>query len=171
MFGGIWHAWAKLTAAEIKAIKEMTLELHPVLIEHIGSTAVPTLSSKPIIDIIISIKSLNEASQWVKALESLGYVFWEENPDKTHMRFFKGMPPFGEKRTHHVHILEASDNTIKHRILFRDILRNDAKVRQDYQALKIQLAQSHPADRELYTDSKKEFVESALRAHDYKTHD
>lgn len=160
-------AWPKLAEAEIKAIKTMTSYLPFVLIEHIGSTAVPELSSKPIIDIFISIPSIKEAKHWIAPLESLGYDYWNENPDKAHLRFFKGMPPFGEGRTHHVHIVEASNDTMEHRLLFRDILRQDKNVRSDYESLKLKLAQSHLTDRELYTEKKLAFIESTLRARGY----
>ncbi len=68
-----------------------------------------------------------------------------------------------EGRTHHVHIVESGDNTIEQRILFRDILRRDKKVRLDYEALKLKLSQSHSSDREAYTDSKLEFIETVLK--------
>ena len=83
------------------------------------------------------------------------------------MRFFKGMPPFGMKRTHHVHIVEATNDTVEHRILFRDILRRDHKIRLEYESLKLNLSQSHLTDREAYTNMKGEFIEKVLRAHGY----
>lgn len=160
-------AWPKLAAAEIHVIKTLTKQLPHVAIEHVGSTAVPKLASKPIIDIFITLKSIEEAQQWIAPLETLGYVFWSENPDKTHLRFFKGMPPFGQKRTHHVHIVAAGNDTVDPRILFRDILRQDEKIRREYELLKLQLSQSHLTDREAYTDSKGKFIEQVLRAHCY----
>ncbi len=160
-------AWPKLAAAEIKTIKEITIQFPCVSIEHLGSTAVPELSSKPIIDIFITNQSIQEADQWIKSLETLGYVFWDENPDKTHLRFFKGMPPFGMKRTHHVHIVETTNDTVEHRILFRDILRQDKKIRLEYESLKLKLSQSYLTDRESYTDKKSEFIENILRSHGY----
>lgn len=159
-------AWPKLAEAEITAIKTIS-SVPYVAIEHIGSTAVPMLASKPVIDIFITVTSLNEARRWVAPLELLGYLYWADNPDKSHLRFFKGMPPYGEKRTHHVHIVEASNDTIEHRILFRDILRRDSQVRQDYEALKLKLSEQHVLDREMYTDSKLSFIETTLRKHGY----
>jgi len=160
-------AWSKFAEAEMEVIKLITKQLPHVSIEHIGSTAVPDLSSKPIIDIFITIKSIKEANQWIRPLKSLGYVFWDENPDKNHLRFFKGMPPFGMKRTHHVHIVEATNDTFEHRILFRDILRRDPKIRLEYDIIKKRLSKSHPEDREAYTDMKGEFIEKALRANGF----
>ena len=159
--------WPKLALAEINAIKTIASRLPFVSIEHIGSTAVPELSSKPIIDIFISIQSIKEAVNWIAPLESLGYLYWEENPDKTHLRFFKGMPPFGEERTHHVHIVESSNNTMEHRVLFRNILRADTKARLEYESLKLKLARAHLIDRVAYTDNKLDFITSILRANGY----
>ncbi|WP_081441718.1 GrpB family protein [Rickettsiella grylli] len=59
-------------------------------------------------DIFIAVESIEEAKQWIKLLETLAYIFWAENLSKSHLRFFKGMPPFGAKRTHHVHIIGNS---------------------------------------------------------------
>ncbi len=160
-------AWEKLAEAEINTIKEM-VDFQFVSIEHIGSTAVPNLSSKPIIDIFIVLKSIKDADHWIKPLEAMGYVFWDENPDKSHLRFFKGMPPFGAKRTHHIHIVDELNNTFEHRILFRNILRRDEKIRNEYEKLKLQLANSHSHDREEYTDRKSEFIKDVLLANGYK---
>lgn len=159
-------AWPKLAEAEIKTIKKM-IQLPFVTIEHIGSTAVPELASKPIIDIIIVIPSIDDGEKWVKQLELLGYVFWDENSDKRHLRFFKGMPPFGTKRTHHIHIVDVNNTTFEQRILFRNILRRDGKTRKEYEALKINLSQTHTTDRESYTDAKSKFIKSVLCANDY----
>jgi GrpB-like predicted nucleotidyltransferase (UPF0157 family) len=159
-------AWPKFAEAEISAIKAIS-DAPYVAIEHIGSTAVPMLASKPIIDIFITVTSISEALLWIAPLELLGYLYWSDNPDKFHLRFFKGMPPYGEKRTHHVHIVESSNDTVEHRILFRDILRGDVQIRQDYEALKLKLSREQMQDRELYTDSKLSFIESTLRKHGY----
>lgn len=91
-------AWPKLAEAEITAIKAVS-DVPYVAIEHIGSTAVPMLASKPVIDIFITVASHSDAMRWIAPLELLGYLYWSENPDKSHLRFFKGMPPYGERRT------------------------------------------------------------------------
>lgn len=159
-------AWPKLAEAEINTIKKF-INLSYVQIEHIGSTAVPDLMSKPIIDIFIVLENITAAEQWIKPLEYCGYIFWSENPDKTHLRFFKGMPPFGMKRTHHIHIISVENNTIEHRVLFRDILRSNEKIRMAYQDLKLALARQYQSDRELYTDKKLQFITDTLRQHGY----
>ena len=73
-----------------------------VAIEHIGSTAVPGLDAKPIIDIMVG----TPRQHWpavVEALKRLDYIHWEENPDTDTEFLVKGMPPYGSRRTHHVH--------------------------------------------------------------------
>nr|WP_019216473.1 GrpB family protein [Legionella tunisiensis] len=77
------------------------------------------------------------------------------------------MPPFGKSRTHHVHLIEASNGTIEHRLLFRDILRLNEQIRRDYEKLKQQLANGHGEDREYYTDAKSSFITQVLRTHGY----
>jgi GrpB-like predicted nucleotidyltransferase (UPF0157 family) len=67
-------------------------------------------------------------------------------------------------------IIDSSNNTIEHRILFRDILRRDKKSRLDYESPKLTLSKTHATDRETYTDSKLQFIESILRAHGYMKH-
>lgn len=159
--------WPLLATAEINAIKAQTLHLSYMVIEHIGSTAVVELSSKPIIDLFIVVPSIEMAQDWIKPLDSLGYVFWDENPDKEHLRFFKGMPPFGDKRTHHVHLLAADNETIEPRLLFRDVLRANAQIRTDYEKLKKSLFELYPLDREAYTENKTDFIRKVLNAQGY----
>lgn len=88
----------------------------------------------------------------------MGYDYWADNPEKAHYRFFKGMPPFGLGRTHHLHILPIGED-FKRRVAFRDLLRSDANIREEYQQLKLRLAAEHPEDREAYTEAKKAFIQ------------
>jgi len=92
-------------------VERIAGSLSYISIEHIGNTAVAAgLSSKPIIDILIILQSMTEAKHWIKPLETLAYVFSKENSDISHWILSKGMPPFGEKRSHHIHIVESSNN-------------------------------------------------------------
>jgi GrpB-like predicted nucleotidyltransferase (UPF0157 family) len=90
--------------------KRLRAILDPSLIvglEHFGSTAISGLSAKPIIDILIAVRSLAAAqATFVETLRNLDYVYWADNPKKDRMFFVKGMPPFGSKRSHHVHVTE-----------------------------------------------------------------
>ncbi len=92
--------WPRLFDEEAERLRAV---LDPSLIvglEHFGSTAIPGLSAKPIIDILIAVRSLAAAqASFVDALRRLDYVYWADNPKKDRLFFVKGMPPFGSKRT------------------------------------------------------------------------
>jgi GrpB-like predicted nucleotidyltransferase (UPF0157 family)/RimJ/RimL family protein N-acetyltransferase len=155
---------------QAQAIEEMT-QLRAVLpsskiidIQHVGSTAIPQMAAKPIIDIQIAVPSLEEMKLLaVPALQKLGYEFWSENPDPERLFFVKGMPPFGEKRTHHVHIVEPTSKHWRGKIYFRNYLIAHPAIAKEYQELKIKLAQHYTYDREEYTNAKAEFVARILK--------
>jgi len=101
-------------------------------LEHFGNTAVPDLSAKPIIDILIAVRSLAAAqASFVEHLRKLDYVWWAENPKADLMFFVKGMPPFGPRRTHHVHVTEIHGE-MSQRLAFRDWLRAHPKEARSY---------------------------------------
>ena len=140
--------------------------LDPSLIvglEHFGSTAIPGLSAKPIIDILIAVRSLAGAqANFVEPLRNLDYVYWAENPRKDRLFFVKGMPPFGSRRSHHVHVTEPHGEMWQ-RLAFRDYLRAHPEEAAIYEQLKRRLATEHKRDREAYTDAKSAYVESVMR--------
>jgi len=107
-------------------------------IEHIGSTAVSGLAAKPILDIVIACGERSRWNEFREPIESLEYVFWAENPHPNRMFFVKGMPPFGRRRTHHVHVRLPDDAVLE--IAFRDALRAHPELARDYEALKRDLA-------------------------------
>jgi len=156
--------WATLFIVEAERLRT-ALDPGQVLgIEHFGSTAVPGLAAKPIIDILIAVRSLALAkTTMVQPIVALGYVYWADNPKTDRMFFVKGMPPYGERRTHHVHITEPDGEMWRRRLAFRDYLRADPGEARRYEALKRDLAARFPTDRERYTDAKTEYVEAAYR--------
>src|SRR5579862_9138067 len=120
------NQWPKMAAQEIKKLQEILPANHIIDIQHVGSTAIPGMLAKPIIDIQIAVDSLHSIKKIaIDALKTLGYEYWYENPDPERMFFVKGMPPFGEKRTHHIHIVELGSKHWKNKILFRDYLNNN----------------------------------------------
>jgi GrpB-like predicted nucleotidyltransferase (UPF0157 family) len=155
--------WPALFDAEAKRLRAA---LDPSLIvglEHFGSTAIPGLSAKPIIDILIAVRSLAAArASFVEPLENLDYIYWAENPKPDRMFFVKGMPPFGVRRTHHVHVTEPQGEMWQ-RLAFRDYLRAHPEEAATYGQLKRRLAGEHRADREAYTGAKATYIESVLR--------
>jgi GrpB-like predicted nucleotidyltransferase (UPF0157 family) len=130
-------------------------------IEHFGSTAVPGLAAKPIVDMLVEVTLLDAAKEQIApVLEAQGYdYFWRPTAgDDT--------PPFYAwfikrdaqgRRTHHIHMVEA---TFEHwdRLLFRDYLIDHPEVAREYEALKMTLAAAHPNDRVGYTDAKTGFI-------------
>ena len=132
-------------------------------LEHFGSTAIAGLPAKPIIDILIAVRSLAAArASFVEPLRNLDYVYWAENPKQDRMFFVRGMPPFGARRSHHVHVTEP-DGEMWRRLAFRDYLRAHRAEAETYAQLKRRLAVEHPTDREAYTQAKSAYVESVMR--------
>ena len=152
--------WADQFSNERRAIRECVDLSIPLVIEHVGSTAVPDLPSKPIIDILIG-ASFQDWPAIVEALKRMDYVHWEDNPEPDREFLVKGMPPFGIRRTHHVHIGEVGGR-LWERLLFRDYLRHHAEDRIAYANLKRRLAAEYPHDREAYTNGKGELVANIM---------
>jgi GrpB-like predicted nucleotidyltransferase (UPF0157 family) len=155
-------AWPERFTAEADAIRAALGPAAPRLaFEHVGSTAVPGLAAKPVIDLLL----IPPDGTWPRdvlaaALPALGYAFWADNPDPEHLFFVKGMPPYGTGRTHHVHVRPPAKAAPV--LAFRDHLRARPDVARAYEALKRALAVAHPTDREAYTRGKDAFVARAL---------
>lgn len=144
--------WIDEFAAEQRRIRECVDAAIPLAIEHFGSTAIPGLPAKPVIDIMVGAA----AGHWpaiVHALQSIGYVHWADDPDADREFLVKGMPPYGAHRTHHVHVCDV-ESTLWERLVFRDYLRAHAHDRRAYADLKQRLVTEHPEDREAYTRGK-----------------
>jgi len=130
--------------------------------EHFGSTAIPGLAAKPVIDILVAVRSIAEARERaVVPLTALGYAFWADNPKRDRLFFVKGLPP-APRRTHHVHMTEPHGEMWQ-RLRFRDHLRAHPEARDAYLALKLDLARRFPEDREAYTEGKQGFVDEIMR--------
>ncbi|MBP9777840.1 MAG: GNAT family N-acetyltransferase [Rickettsiaceae bacterium] len=156
--------WSEMAKTEIKKLYEILPNKYILDIQHIGSTAIPGIISKPIIDLQIAVDSLDDIKQIaIDKLKELDYVYWDDNPDKERMFFVKGMPPFGEKRTHHIHIFESSSKHWQNKIIFRDYLLTHTESAHEYEKLKIKLARKYLYDREQYTEAKTTFVNAVLK--------
>jgi GrpB-like predicted nucleotidyltransferase (UPF0157 family) len=130
-------------------------------VEHVGSTSVPGLAAKPVVDLLAPVHSLDSARAAVKILEADGWLFWAEDPHRYRLWFLRPRP---EQRTHHLYLIERDDPHVVALLAFRDALRADPALRQEYAQLKIQLAAQHRHDRAAYTDAKTTFVQQTLRA-------
>lgn len=133
-----------------------------VAIEHVGSTAVPGLAAKPIIDILAGVPRLADADDCIEPLTLLGYEYVPEFesaiPDR---RFFRRGS--GETATHHVHVVEFDGNFWNQHVGFRDHLRTHPDDAARYAVLKKNLAARLGHDREAYTDAKASFIQDILR--------
>jgi GrpB-like predicted nucleotidyltransferase (UPF0157 family) len=128
--------------------------------EHIGSTAVPGLAAKPVIDIMAPVASLKESVGCIEAATRIGYVYFPYKPDLMHW-FCKPSP---EHRTHHLHLVQMNSRLWLERLAFRNALRSSEALRTEYQELKYQLAAQHRGDREAYTEAKSPFVQRVVHA-------
>lgn len=152
-------AWPSEFAQERELLRETLAPWLEGGIHHVGSTAVPGLAAKPVIDIMAGVSDLDTAKDAVPPLEDLDYLFWDWDPHPWRLWFLKPDP---SHRTHHLHLVEARHPEFRAKIAFRDRLRSDERVRRDYERLKRDLAAAHPGDRDAYTDGKSDFVLSAL---------
>lgn len=142
--------------------KERILDViapHVVAIEHIGSTAIPGMAAKPIIDIMVAVHRIEVADECIGLLQSIGY----EHPPKAQFqekRFLrKGR---WEAATHHLHIVELASDEWEMALLFRGFLRSNAKEARQYEELKHGLAGRHRLDRGAYTEGKATFIERMI---------
>jgi len=127
-------------------------------IHHVGSTAVRSLEAKPIIDILVGVRDLEDARGCFGALADLDYLYAPYLPDEMHW-FCKPDP---SRRTHHLHLVPSGSRRFRNELAFRDRLRVDPRLAADYAALKRRLAERHRDDREAYTEAKGRFIQQAL---------
>jgi GrpB-like predicted nucleotidyltransferase (UPF0157 family) len=127
-------------------------------IHHVGSTAVPGLEAKPIIDILVGVRDLESARACFEPLAQLGYLYAPYLPEEMHW-FCK---PDRAHRTHHLHLVPAGSRRFREELSFRDRLRADPKLAAEYAALKRDLAERYREDREAYTEAKGAFIRAVL---------
>ncbi|PEL08143.1 GrpB family protein [Bacillus sp. AFS017336] len=130
-----------------------------IQIEHIGSTSVKGLGAKPIIDIMIGIDQLDEVDALIKPLSTVDYEYVPK-PELTDRRFLRK----GEwgQGTVHLHICEFKSNEWIEKLLFRDYLRENPKIAEEYMNLKKNLAKEFQFDRQTYTKKKEPFIREVI---------
>jgi GrpB-like predicted nucleotidyltransferase (UPF0157 family) len=129
----------------------------------LGSTAVPGLAAKPVIDIMVGVKSLDDSPILVERLVGIGYEYVPEfEKILPFRRYFRKMRE--GRRTHQVHLVERSNAEWWDRhLLFRDYLRANPEIAREYAHLKYELSDRLGEDREAYTDAKTEFISEIVR--------
>ena len=152
--------WSEAFSRESLVLREALGNL-AASIEHVGSTAVGALPSKPIIDIAISVETDAAIPHVVAKLEAIGYL------DRGDAAFQGGHLLVKEAspgvRTHHVHVVRSDDPQWRSWLRFRDFLRADRELRRRYARLKQELKERFPTDRRSYTLAKTRFIEDALQ--------
>lgn len=155
--------WPKLFRQEKKNLMNCLPKDLIRRVEHFGSTAVPGLAAKPIIDMLVEVTDLEITKvQVVPVLESQGYdYFWRPTHGDDGPPFYAWFIKRNLEtwvRTHHIHMVESDFTEHWDRLLFRDYLIDNPEVSREYEHLKIQLANIAPHDRVTYTHGKSEFI-------------
>ena len=152
--------WAEQFEAERDRLQDFQPG-HFTAIEHIGSTAVPGLAAKPIIDILAGVGSLTEADALLEPLCAHGYETSAKfNATLSDRRWL--MRHASGRRTHHLHLVVFGGKPWISWVKFRDLLRADASIATRYEQLKDELAGQHRHDREAYTHAKAAFIDEVL---------
>lgn len=148
-----------------KLFEDERARLEPVLapwltgrIHHVGSTSVPGLAAKPVIDILAGVRSLAESKAAIEPLTELSYC-WAPYQEEIMNWFCKPSP---SHRTHHLHLVVEGSDTWRDELLFRDTLRARKQTASAYATLKRGLAFDFRHDREAYTRAKTDFVLGVL---------
>ena len=128
-------------------------------IEHIGSTSIPDIKAKPIIDIAIKVKTIDNLDGILKSLKQIGYKERVGRLSGKQKVFAKGSDL---KVTHHLHIIENGEKDWDEKIKFKNILLNNTLIAKEYSELKINLASKYWNDRSNYTKEKSLFIRKIL---------
>jgi GrpB-like predicted nucleotidyltransferase (UPF0157 family) len=152
--------WPRLFEEE-KARILQDIGNYVVSVEHMGSTAIPGLAAKPVIDILIGVRSLADAPLFIPPLTARGYEYVSRYEIEMPFRRYLHRKINGE-HTHHLHMVKPDTDFYRAQLAFRDYLRNHPDACEEYAALKLRLAKNYRNDRIAYTDSKVEFIQGIL---------
>lgn len=152
------NMWAYIFRSE-KEVLTNILGNAIVDIQHVGSTSIPELKAKPIIDIALLLDSKNYPQNLIDILESEGYHYRANSGSDERMFFAKGSE---SNRTHYLHVHRYEGKEWIDQIYFRDYLIGHKDKRKEYEKIKEQLAEKYPDDRFKYTAGKDSFIKSIL---------
>lgn len=150
--------WEENFKDEAKRLKSVFGD-YALSIEHIGSTGIPAVLAKPILDIGVIVSSLEEVKNYIEQLKEIGYLLKEDDTRGERLFFTKGSE---DLRTHYLHVGEQGSGYIEDMIRFRDYLNNHEEVAKEYSELKKKLCDSYAENREQYTNRKQELVREVL---------
>ena len=135
-------AWSDLFRKLASRLRD-TVGDAAVSIEHVGSTAVPGLASKPIVDIDVVLKSESQVADVIKRLEVVGY----QHEGDLGVSGREALLPPGDLPNHHLYVVVRGSAPYLNHIMFRDFLRDRVDAASDYEAVKIAAAKAHRNDR------------------------
>ncbi|CAM3830417.1 GrpB family protein [Bacillus cereus] len=145
-----WGEKFQIEAERLKSAMPETVKIH-----HIGSTSVPGLAAKPIIDMIMEVESIDRVDRWNERFIELGYIVKGENGISGRRFFIHGTE---EKRSYHLHVFEKGNPEIVRHLAFRDYMMAHCEEAEAYATLKKELAEKYTYDGTQYTEGKNEFV-------------
>lgn len=157
--------WPHLAAGLITRITPLLNDLLDGEVAHIGSTAVPHLPAKPVLDLLAPTQDLDRAHEVVDALADDGWALVPPELDGRPWRRLFVLAE-GDRRCAHLHLLERGHPRVRASLAFRDVLRTDPDTARRYARLKHRAARAHPDDREAYTAAKTAFIEQVLAERD-----
>lgn len=149
-------AWPRRFEEEREALRHVLTPWLAGPIEHIGSTAVPGLAAKPVVDIMAGVDTLDGSRDAIEAAATLGYCYF---PYQAHLRHWL-CKPSDAFRTHHLHLVPVGSAQWIRPLAFRDYLRAHAEIAAQYEQLKRRLAEEFRSDREAYTRNKAPFIDA-----------
>lgn len=157
-------AWQQRGGQECRRLDATLAAWLVAPVEHVGSTAVPDLPAKPILDLQAAVDDLDCASSVTSALAPAGWHYVPPELDARPWRRFL-VKVDGGHRVAHLHLISSRHARWRQQLVFRDALRADPELAQRYAAIKTTLAARHADDREAYTAGKAGFVAAVLREH------
>jgi len=146
--------WSQLADEEAKRILEQ-LSIPVIGVYHIGSTSIPGIKAKPILDFVIEVEKLDDIIQSTEMLGELGYISRGEYGIPGRQFFTKDTD--GE-RSHHLHIFQQGHPDIERHLVFRDFLRANPEAAHEYEIIKEKLAKRFPKESGSYTEAKSDFI-------------
>ena len=160
--------WAEIFAREKQLLKK-TFGNTIIAIEHVGSTAIPGIPAKPIIDMNIGVRSLKIARNMKNKFKKIGYEYRPVNPliSKRQKKQLKWQELYVKgpesKRTHFAHVTVYNSDYWRRDLLFRDYLRRNPPRAEEYANLKRKLAKKYPKNRMKYTENKDKFIQETIK--------
>lgn len=144
--------------SETKKVLTIALADSILDIQHIGSTAVPAIEAKPILDIALKLKNFDE--KIISQLEQLGYEYRGFQNGDSFLFVLRGANDYSLQ---HIHCYFNNDKAFNEHVHFRDCLNQNEILAHEYERLKIQLAAQYPDNRVLYTEGKTEFIKKIIQ--------